>query len=151
MGRDVLKPTWSRLIASSHMIMYARVVILTVLASSAIAACSSSSPPSASSLAAKIPGCHPAAAFQPSMYSQQEVTCQFSSAGINYASIDMATFRSQSDERSWMTYMNGQGYGCCVQGNGWAVDVKASLSAPQDSYPLGKVAPILGGKVVTAP
>ena len=50
-----------------------------------------------------------------------------------------------------MKYMNGQGAGCCVQGSGSAVYVNTSLSAPQYSYPLGKVARILGGKVVSVP
>ena len=108
----------------------------------ALAACGSS-PPSAKTLTSKIPGCGLyATGAQPSVYAAQDASCALPDGTI----VEVATFASQADERSWIT---GQGaYGaCCLEGSLWAatVDSPAEPSEPDWQH----VESAIGGRQVS--
>lgn len=112
-----------------------------------LTACGSSQPPakpSARSLAAKIPGCTRTSPDMPggTVYTQQQITCQ-TPDGIT---VQIATFASQSDERSWIIHW-GAYYACCLQGSGYAalVDSPAEPDAPDWQH----VEKAIGGRQVS--
>lgn len=98
-----------------------------------LTACGSSQPPtkpSARSLEAKIPGCahtspDPAGA---TVYTRQETACQTPDGTM----VEIATFVSQGDERSWITSWGGYG-ACCLEGHGWAATVDSPRPSPSTS------------------
>jgi len=113
-----------------------------IACAAALAGCGGSSPPSARALALKVPGCSHPVAFPPSVYARQEVTCV-----TPYATVDVATFGTQGDERSWLVSLGRQGGSECIQGSHWAAGVQSDRTPtnPTDV----KVSRALGGRLVS--
>lgn len=76
------------------------------------------------------------------MYAQQAASCQLADGTV----VQVATFASQADERSWITG-NGIWAACCLEGNSWAatVDTPTLPSDPDWKH----VESALGGRQVS--
>ncbi len=92
----------------------------------ALAACGSGPPP-AKAFVAKIPGCGPyAGSLSTSVYAEQDAQCQLPDGTV----VEVATFASQADERSWITGWGGYG-ACCLEGSMWAATIDDSGATSQ--------------------